>query len=166
MTQRRRLLIFLIFSQHILYAGYFHKGFLSTGDDAAPGNFALKDQAEALRWVQKNIAAFGGDPNRVTIFGESAGGMSVHFHVLSPLSKGLFHGAISESGSALMPLFFRTDDIVSQAQRLAQAVGCPTKNSEELVSCLRTVDVDTIMKNQPSDVSMPGVLVGTMDLNS
>lgn len=134
-------------------------GFLSTGDDAAPGNFALKDQVEALRWVQKNIAAFGGDPNRVTIFGESAGGMSVHFHILSPLSKGLFHGAISESGSALMPLFFRTDSILSQAQRLAQAVGCPTENSEELVSCLRTVDVDTIMKNQPSDCSWPqGIL--------
>jgi hypothetical protein len=79
--------------------------------------------------------------------------MSVHFHILSPHSKGLFHGAISESGSALMPLFFRQHGVLSQAQRLAEAVGCPTENSKELVSCLRKVDVETIMRNQPSDVS-------------
>jgi len=133
---------------------YFHKGFLSTGDDAAPGNFGMKDQVEALRWVKKNIAAFGGDANRVTIFGESAGGMSVHFHTLSPLSNGLFQAGISESGSALMPLSFRVNGMLSQAQRLADAAGCPTENSEELVSCLRTLDVDTIMNNQPGDVSM------------
>ena len=127
---------------------------MSTGDDAAPGNFGLKDQVEALRWVQKNIAAFGGDANKVTIFGESAGGMSVHFHVLSPLSKGLFHAGISESGSALMPLFFRTEGVLSRAQRMASAVGCPTESSEELVECLRTRDVKSILVNQPSDVSM------------
>jgi carboxylesterase type B len=130
------------------------KGFLSTGDDAAPGNFGLKDQTEALQWIQKNIEAFGGDADRVTIFGESAGGMSVHFHALSPLSNSLFQAGIAESGSALMPLFFRADGMLSQAQRLADAVGCPTENSEELVSCLRTVDIDTIFKNQPDDVSM------------
>jgi len=130
-------------------------GFLSTGDDASPGNYALKDQTEALRWVQKNIAAFGGDPNKVTIFGESAGGMSVHFHVLSQLSKGLFHVGIAESGSAMMPMFFQTEGILSQAQRMAAAVGCPTDNSEELVNCLRTRDVKTIMVNQPDDCNAP-----------
>jgi carboxylesterase type B len=109
---------------------------------------------EALRWVQNNIAAFGGDKDKVTIFGESAGGMAVHFHLLSPLSKGLFRAGIAESGSALMPLFYRADGMLSRAQRLANAIGCPTNNSEELVSCLRTVDVATIMNNQPSDVSM------------
>jgi len=89
----------------------------------------------------------------VTIFGESAGGMSVHFHVLSPLSKGLFHAAIAESGSALMPMFFQTEGMLSKAQRMATAVGCPTDNSEELVKCLRTRDVKSILVNQPSDVS-------------
>lgn len=63
-------------------------GFLSTGDDASPGNYGFKDQVAALRWVQENIANFGGDPGRVTIFGQSAGGGSVHHHLLSPLSKG------------------------------------------------------------------------------
>ena len=137
---------------HIIRS-YFPKGFLSTGDDASPGNYGLKDQLEALRWVQKNIAAFGGDANKVTIFGESAGGFSVHYHVLSQLSKGLFHAAIAESGSALMPMFFQNEGMLSKAQRLATAVGCPTDSSEELIKCLRTRDLKSIMANQPSDVS-------------
>ena len=65
-------------------------GFLSTGDEVIPGNNGLKDQVMALRWVQQNIAQFGGDPGNVTIFGESAGGASVHLLLLSPMSKGLF----------------------------------------------------------------------------
>lgn len=65
-------------------------GFLTLGDLSAPGNFGLKDQVLALKWVQRNIKAFGGDPNRVTIFGESAGGVSVSLHALSEASNGNF----------------------------------------------------------------------------
>jgi len=63
-------------------------GFLSTGDAAAPGNYGLLDQIMALQWVKDNIAAFHGNPNKVTIFGESAGAGSVSILLLSPLSKG------------------------------------------------------------------------------
>jgi len=63
-------------------------GFLSTEDAVCPGNNGMKDQVAALRWVRDNIALFGGNPNSVTIFGESAGGASTHLHMLSPASKG------------------------------------------------------------------------------
>jgi para-nitrobenzyl esterase len=79
-------------------------GFLSHPDldkespHGVSGNYGLLDQIAALQWVQRNIAAFGGDPRRVTIFGQSAGGGSVHFLSLSPLARGLFQRAVSENG--------------------------------------------------------------------
>ncbi|EDL11231.1 mCG141693 [Mus musculus] len=88
-------------------------GFFSTGDDHARGNWGYLDQVAALRWVQQNIAHFGGNPDRVTIFGESAGGTSVSSHVVSPKSQGLFHGAIMESGVSLLPnLISNTSEMV------------------------------------------------------
>lgn len=82
-------------------------GFLSTGDEVIQGNNGLKDQLMALKWVKQNIEAFGGDVNSITIFGESAGSASVEYLILSPLAKGLFHRAISESGSSLCPWAFK-----------------------------------------------------------
>ncbi|KAK7476540.1 hypothetical protein BaRGS_00032220 [Batillaria attramentaria] len=76
-------------------------GFLSTADDASPGNYGLLDQNMAIRWVKDNIRAFGGDPDSITIFGESAGAGSVGLQMLSPYSKGLFSRAILQSGSPL-----------------------------------------------------------------
>lgn len=63
-------------------------GFLSTADGVIRGNQALKDQSLALKWINQNIKAFGGDPDLVTVFGESAGGVGAHFQMLSPMSKG------------------------------------------------------------------------------
>nr|CAD7399178.1 unnamed protein product [Timema poppensis] len=121
-------------------------GFLAVEGQVA-GNAGLKDQVEALRWVHRNIAQFGGDPGQVTIFGESAGGASVHYHLLSPLSTGLFHAAISQSGSALDPWAY-IDPTPIRAQRLGSMLGCNIDNNQALVECLRSATVQDLMDNQ------------------
>lgn len=78
-------------------------GFLYLGTPDAPGNAGLFDQNLALRWVRDNIHHFGGDPKQVTLFGESAGAVSVSLHLLSALSRDLFQRAILESGSPTAP---------------------------------------------------------------
>ncbi|XP_069697219.1 juvenile hormone esterase-like [Periplaneta americana] len=123
-------------------------GFFSTGDDEAPGNFGLKDQVAALRWVQHNIAQFGGDPKKVTLMGQSAGSKSVHLHMFSSLSKGLFQRAISQSGSAFSLNIQPLMDYTSQARQQAQIVGCSTNNSAQLVRCLRGVDVRALVSEE------------------
>ena len=112
-------------------------GFLTTGDSAAPGNFGMLDQIEALKWVKENIENFGGNPRKVTIFGESAGGSSVSLHLLSPLSEGLFHQAIAESGVDLCP--FAIQPISSGlrfAKDLAQKLNCATSDHSVMIACI------------------------------
>ncbi|XP_071826150.1 cholinesterase-like [Apostichopus japonicus] len=118
-------------------------GFLDTGDDASPGNFALLDQAEALKWVKTNIEAFGGDSAKVTIFGESSGAGAVDLHVVSKYSRYLFDQAITQSGSAITAWAYREEFEamkLDEAFRLGRAVGCNNKDTQELVDCLRTLD--------------------------
>nr|XP_024218966.1 esterase FE4 [Halyomorpha halys]XP_024218967.1 esterase FE4 [Halyomorpha halys] len=114
-------------------------GFLSFEDKEMPGNQGLKDQVMALRWVKKNIAKFGGDPNKVTLVGESAGGASVYHHTVSPLSRGLFHKGIAESGTSYNPWALSPPGFAkSMAQQLAKNLGCPISSTSAAVSCLRS----------------------------
>lgn len=113
-------------------------GFISTGDARAPGNLGLKDQVVALRWIQSNIAAFGGDPTSVTITGYSAGSWSVIFHMMSPMSRGLFHRVIASSASPTTPELMPTKQpelVIKQAR----FVGCPSDSLDEAFECLKTV---------------------------
>jgi carboxylesterase type B len=82
-------------------------GYLSLGTKEVPGNAGMKDQVMALKWVQKNIQRFGGNKNLVTLFGQSAGGMSISAHLASQMSANLFHRAIILSGSITVPFKLR-----------------------------------------------------------
>ncbi|XP_043980928.1 liver carboxylesterase 1 isoform X1 [Gambusia affinis] len=119
-------------------------GFVSTGDEHLPGNFGLLDQIQALKWVKENIHSFGGNPDLVTIFGESAGGVSVSLLLLSPLSDGLFHRAIAESGTAALD-FLVINDPVPAMQAVANASGCSFESTEKIAECMRDLDRDTIL---------------------
>jgi carboxylesterase type B len=96
----------------------------------------LKDQSMALRWVHDNIESFGGNPNKITLIGVSAGGASVHYHYLSPLSAGLFQNGISFSGTALL-CWAQTENSLERAKKLGAIMGCPTDNTTVMIQCLR-----------------------------
>lgn len=117
--------VLVSFNYRVGRFGFFaHPALTSAGADGGLlGNYGLMDQIAALKWVRANIAAFGGDPDNVTVFGESAGGMSVHALLTSPQAKGLFHKAIIESGGG-RPRLLPTLPLTAPAgQRSAEAAG-------------------------------------------
>ncbi|KAM4895197.1 neuroligin-1 isoform 1-T1 [Sylvia borin] len=120
-------------------------GFLSTGDQAAKGNYGLLDLIQALRWTSENIGFFGGDPLRITVFGSGAGGSCVNLLTLSHYSegnrwsnstKGLFQRAIAQSGTALSSWAVSFQP-AKYARMLATKVGCNMSDTVELVECLQ-----------------------------
>ncbi len=142
-------------------------GFLShpglSAEDGAKhvsGNQGLLDQLAALRWVQANAEAFGGDPSKVTVFGESAGGLSVATLLTCPLAKGLFEGAIIESGAFVEPskrvrplrgkLAGAPESGEDQGQRLEEALGCKD------LACMRRKTPDELLAAMPGQAGFLG----------
>jgi carboxylesterase type B len=110
----------------------------------------MKDMVMALKWVQKNIDKFGGDPNNVTIFGQSAGGASSHLMLLSPMSKGLFHKVIAQSGCAVNPWVQGTPGV----KRIAKDFNLESSDEKSLLKFLMDKSVEELyeIQNKTKDV--------------
>jgi para-nitrobenzyl esterase len=118
----------------------------------ASGNYGLMDQQAAMRWVQRNIRAFGGDADNVTIFGESAGGLSVQSELASPLATGLFHKAIVESGA-----YSLTQPSLASAQASGTAFAAAAGCSSQTAACLRSLSVSAILAAQTAATMVPNL---------
>lgn len=114
-------------------------GFLSSGDHRMPGNYGLWDQHAAISWVKRNIENFGGNPDNMTIFGQSAGAASVSYQMLSPYSKGLFRRAITQCGVALSPWAHQREPL-PLLKKIARKVGCSRIDMDEMIMCLKMSD--------------------------
>ncbi|CAL1293663.1 unnamed protein product [Larinioides sclopetarius] len=120
-------------------------GFLNFGTKEAPGNMGLHDQSLALKWVKENIRYFGGDPEKITIFGESAGAISASVHMVSPLSRDLFHRVILQSGTAYHPNVMDPPTVSQMKSKIFANLANCTDGSDEtdpsiLVDCLKNMD--------------------------
>ncbi|XP_032679111.1 esterase E4-like isoform X2 [Odontomachus brunneus] len=119
-------------------------GFLNLGNDVAGGNQGLKDAIMALRWVHDNISNFGGDPENITLFGESAGAAIAHYLTMSPLADGLYHKMIIQSGSMLCPWALAVPEW-QKALQLVEKLGKRTTDLKEAGEFLKTADANKII---------------------
>jgi para-nitrobenzyl esterase len=138
-------IVFVSINYRVGIFGFFaHPELTKESGNNASGNYGLMDQIAALQWVQKNIAAFGGDPDNVTIAGQSAGSMSVNCLVASPLAKGLFQKAIAESGAFLVSNPIRSSTTLQQAEQDGSKVAASLNVSS--VTDLRNLPAETLLQ--------------------
>uniref|UniRef100_A0A915CN30 Carboxylic ester hydrolase n=1 Tax=Ditylenchus dipsaci TaxID=166011 RepID=A0A915CN30_9BILA len=119
-------------------------GFFSDGSAELPGNLGLWDQAQALVWIQKNIKVFGGDPDNVTVWGQSAGSASVSMLSISRHSRDLFYQTIQQSGSWLSP-WALNNRVVNTSVSSANILNCSTESSQELKQCMKDLPLEDIV---------------------
>ncbi|XP_043974963.1 acetylcholinesterase-like [Gambusia affinis] len=155
---------FLCKSQNVVVVSVNYRlgpfGFLAIPNNAnIRGNQGLLDQRLALKWVVDNIAAFGGDPKQITIFGESAGAASVGFHLVSPGSQSLFQRAVMQSGApnAAWAIADKTE-IYDRSLKLAKLLGCPVDQPARLEYCLLNADPEKMSRKQFENLVPPSVL--------
>lgn len=146
----------LLLQEDVIYVSFNYRlgvfGFLNTGDHHSPGNNGLKDMILALRWVQNNIAFFGGNPEDVTIMGVSAGGAAVHALILSQQSQGLFHKALSHSGSLFNTYAFQSNP-QNSINMLVRNLQINPTSPEDLISQLRQVSMERMMSAAGNDMA-------------
>ncbi|CAI4221132.1 unnamed protein product [Auanema sp. JU1783] len=135
-------------------------GFLYFGDDTkVPGNMGLLDQQIALKWIHLHIDSFGGDPNRVTLFGESAGSASVTAHLAAPDSYTFFQKIIASSGSIINTWASRTPEAMKELSlRLAKRLNCTDSNTTNMIRCLQAVSDAALQKEADQvgyDIGLP-----------
>jgi para-nitrobenzyl esterase len=138
-------IVFVSFNYRLGVFGFLaHPALTAESDHHSSGNYALLDMIAALQWVKKNIASFGGDPDRITIAGQSAGSASVNCLLASPIAKGMFQGAIGESGSLVLEnpiLHMRSlSDAESEGEKISQKL-----NASDL-QALRRIPADELQK--------------------
>ena len=121
-----------------------HPALTAESEHDSSGNYALLDQIAALEWIQQHIAAFGGDPKRVTLFGESAGATNIAYLMSSPLARGLFHGAIMQSGGYAVSEFRHLAEGEAMGEGFATTLGAA--GSEDILRVLRTADAEDLLR--------------------
>jgi len=133
-----------------VFAFFAHKGLTAEDPDLGSGNYALLDQLQALRWVRGNIASFGGDPENVTIFGESGGAQAVCLLLASPPAAGFFHRAISQSGPCQWQLYPSLTASEERGAQVATELGCTEPTP---LPCLRALPADVVLAKEQGATS-------------
>ncbi|MBL8896504.1 MAG: carboxylesterase family protein [Planctomycetes bacterium] len=153
-TLAKRGIVFVSIAYRLGPLGFLaHPELSAESGEATSGNYGLMDQIAALAWVQANIAAFGGDPERVTIAGQSAGGMSVSLLMASPRAAGLFHAAIAQSGGVFEPTQLAPGYLLENAEKEGLAYAASLGAGD--LAALRAMPAEKLLGGKAGTISHP-----------